>query len=125
MLTSLAFSMLLAALSPDAVASVDRSGPSRRARCRLDNAPIQRCRFTPLFGDGSFNIELSPERQLRLVRGGAEERAYLFVPIAPDKQIRMFDTFRRDHRDRACWVSEAKRIGPKNEGPPSRICVYR
>ena len=118
-----AFAVLLLALSKpvDAVSGVDRSGPSRQARCKIDNEPVRSCRFTPLFGDGSFNIELGPRRQLRLVI--SEERALLFVGIAPDKQIRTDVVLHRDRRDRACWVADVTR-DLRVAGPPNRICVY-
>jgi hypothetical protein len=123
MLEAIAASILLFAQGPgDAVSAADRSGPSRRARCRLDGEPERSCRFTPLFGDGSFNIELGPQRQLRLVLDG--ERAHLFVPITPDQRVRMSGTYRRNERDRACWVSEGE-PAPTGAGPPHSICVYR
>lgn len=114
--------LLLALGQPvDAVSEVDRSVPSRRAKCQIDSDPVQPCRFTPLFGDGSFNIELSPRRQLRLVI--SDGRALLFVGVAPDKQIRTDVVLHRDQRDRACWVADAKR-DLSLAGPPNRICVY-
>ena len=81
---------------------------------------MQTCRFTPLFGDGSFNIELSADRQLRLVLG--DEHALLFVGIAPDKQVRTDVMLHRDQKDRACWVADVIR-DLSVAGPPNRICV--
>jgi hypothetical protein len=116
-------SVLMLALSQPvgAVSEVDSSGPSRLAKCQIDNEPIRRCRFTPLFGDGSFNIDLGPRRQIRLVV--SEGRALLFVGIAPDKRIRTDVVLHRDRRDRACWLADTKR-DLSLAGPPNRICVY-
>jgi hypothetical protein len=105
----------------EAVAEAERSGPSRVARCRIDNEPVQRCRFTPLFGDGSFDIELSERRQLRLVISG--RGALLFVGISPDRQIRTEVVLHRDDHDRACWVA-AHPLNSRLPGPPRRICAY-
>ena len=118
-----ALAVLLLALSQpvDAVSEADRSGPSRQAKCQIDNEPAQSCRFTPLFRDGSFNIELGPRRQLRVVV--SEERALLFVGIDPDKQVRTDVVLHRDQRDRACWVADFPR-DLTVAGPPNRICVY-
>ena len=112
---------MLAAATPDPVAKEDRSGPSRQATCRTDNDPKVRCRFTPLFGDGSFNIELPKGRELRIVVYG--ERGWLFVPLSPERRARM-GGYHRDRNDRACWVADE----PKDSalpGPPDKICVYR
>jgi hypothetical protein len=62
MLLAIPVSMLALIQPVDAVSKVDRSGPSRQAKCQVDSEPVQSCRFTPLFGDGSFNIELGPRR---------------------------------------------------------------
>jgi hypothetical protein len=122
MFEALAAAMLILSHHPDAVADVDRSGPSWQARCRIDDEPLQSCRFTPLFGDGSFNIELEAQRQLRLIVDG--EHALLFVGIAPDKQIRTDVALHRDQKDRACWVADVIR-DLSIAGPPNRVCVYR
>lgn len=122
MLSAFALSMLVLLSQPaDAVSKEDRSGPSRRVKCQLDNDPVQPCRFTPLFGDGSFNIELKKGRELRIVVDG--ERGWLFVPITPEQRVRMLNGYHRDKTDRACWVTD----DPRDEtlpGPPDRICVY-
>jgi hypothetical protein len=122
MLSSLALSMLILLAQPaDSVSADDRSGPSRHVKCQLDNGPAQPCRFTPLFGDGSFNIELEKGRELRIVVDG--ERGWLFVPVSPEQRIRILNGYHRDEVDRACWVAD----GVRDEalaGPPNRICVY-
>lgn len=121
MFQALSAVLLLLAHQIDAVSDEDRSGPSRQARCKIDNEQMRRCRFTPLFGDGSFNIELGPRRQLRLVI--FDGRALLFVGIDPDKQIRTDVALHRDRVDRACWVADVQR-DLREAGPPNRICVY-
>jgi hypothetical protein len=103
------------AAMPDAVAPEDRSGPSRQARCRIGDGPMQPCRFTPLFGDGSFNIEL-PDGEYRMIVEG--DRGDAFAVFGPEKRVPLLWSYRRDPADGACWVSES----PDSE--PSRICAY-
>ncbi len=121
MIATIALLLLNSWRPAEAVAKVDRSGPTRLVRCRIDSEPVQNCRFTPLFGDGSFHIELNKRRQLRLVMSG--ESALLFVGISPDRQIRTEVVLHRDKIDRACWVAGNPR-GLKPSGPPNRICAY-
>jgi len=111
-------SIFAATLAPDAVSADDRSGPSRQVKCRLDNGRPEACRFTPLFGDGSFNIELSEGRELRIVVDG--KRGWLFVPLSPDRRSAL-GSFHRDEQDRACWVAD---IPLSMTRPPDRICAY-
>ena len=113
--------LLLLLQSADAVSDEDRSGPTRAARCLLDDEPIRRCWFTPLFGDGSFHIELDPDRQFRLVVNG--EIGHFFTSIDRDRHVRSFGpVYRRERQDRACWAAPAAADG---SGRPRRICVYR
>ena len=111
-------SIFVATLTPDAVSPEDRSGPSRQVKCRLDNGIVEPCRFTPLFGDGSFNIELNEGRELRIVVDG--ERGWLFVALTPDRRVPM-GSFHRDEKDRACWVADEPLSLTR---PPDRICAY-
>ena len=79
--------LALAASGPsvEGVASEDRSGPSRWARCRIDGKPVSKCRFTPLFGDGSFNIRLKGVDELRVVVSG--DSASVFEVFGPEKRV--------------------------------------
>lgn len=110
----LTFVALLAASQP-LVAAYDRSGPSRRATCRIDDGPARRCIFTPLFGDGGFQIDL-PDRALRVVVAG--ERARVFEVFGPEKRVQVAATFRRDAVRRACWVSG------RGDSDPRSICAF-
>ena len=98
------------------VASEDRSGPSREANCRIDDKPMQRCLFTPLFGDGSFEIELNADRALRVVVDSA--RASVFEVFGPEKRVRLMWRYHRDPLHCACWVTDMTDVEPRS------ICVY-
>ena len=100
----------------DAVAPEDRSGRSREAQCRIDSGSREKCRFTPLFGDGSFNIELPDGNEYRVVVRG--EDAWAFVVMGPQKRIRLWWKYHRSAEDRACWVTDDKL------GMPHSICAY-
>ncbi len=100
----------------DQVAPADRSGPTRQARCRIDGEPVETCRFTPLFGDGSFNIALAGDHEYRLIVDG--ERGHVFVVFGPEHRVPLAPVYHRDRADRACWVSDE----PGHQ--PGRICVY-
>ena len=113
--------LFMASLAPDAVSPEDRSGPSREARCKIDQNPVVQCRFTPLFGDGSFNIELPEGRELRIVVDG--ERGWLFIPVSAEQRVRILTGYHRDKGDRACWVTDDPRDAFL-PGPPDSICVY-
>jgi hypothetical protein len=111
-------SPLAAAPLRDHVTKGDRSGPPRRARCRIGAGPVQPCIFTPLFGDGSFNIEPKDGNDLRVVRDG--DHAWVFSVFGPNKRVPVGGTYHRDKADRACWVADA----PNSEPDPGRICAY-
>ena len=115
---SLVVSFVLAAATgqQDAVAPEDRSGRSRQARCKIDGGHLQKCRFTPLFGDGSFNIELADGNEYRLVVRGDDASG--FVVMGPEKRIRLWWQYHRSKQDRACWVTDEKL------GSPQSICAY-
>lgn len=114
--------MLLAALTlatltaPDEVAPEDRSGPSRQARCKIDDGPARRCRFTPLFGDGSFNIEVGRDQEWRIVVDG--HLGHLFEVAGPTKRAPVWGNYRRDAVKHACWLRTGSGDGPRS------ICVY-
>lgn len=114
--------IFVATLAPDAVSPEDRSGSSRQARCKIDNDSLVPCRFTPLFRDGSFNIELPKGRELRIVVDG--ERGWLFIPMSPEQRVRILTGYHRAKVDRACWVTDDPR-DKSLPGPPDSICVYR
>lgn len=103
-------------MKADSVAAEDRSGATRDARCRIDDEPVETCRFTPLFGDGSFNIALARDREYRLIVDG--ERGHLFVVFGPEHRVPLMWGYHRDRADRACWVADE----PGHE--PERICAY-
>jgi len=86
---------------PAAAGSPDRSGPTRRARCQINDEPEQPCAFTPVFGDGSFDIEM-PDRQLRLIVEGEEAAPFELIG---ERRIPIPGILDRDPADRACWVS--------------------
>lgn len=80
----------------------DRSGPTRQARCEInDEAPV-RCSFTPVLGDGSFDID-TPDRQLRLVIDGNEAAPFERIGA---RRIPLPGLLRRDPDDRACWITD-------------------
>ncbi len=79
----------------------ERRGPSRQARCRVDDEPERACTFTPVFGDGSFDIEM-PDRQLRLIVSGDEAAPFELIG---SRRIPIVGLLRRDPQDRACWIS--------------------
>ncbi len=82
-------------------------GPTRQARCRIDDQPERACAFTPVFGDGSFDIEL-PDRQLRLIVSGEEAAPFELIGR---RRIPLAGLLRRDPQDRACWVAEDPELG--------------
>jgi hypothetical protein len=110
------FVLLLALSGPaDSIAPEDRSGPTRPARCEIDGKPARPCQFTPLFGDGSFDILLADRQQYRVVIDG--EHASVFVVMGPQKRVPLTWPYHRDAVRRACWVTDA-------DDSPQSICVY-
>lgn len=91
----------------------ERRGPSRQARCQIDDEPERSCTFTPVLGDGSFDIEM-PERQLRLVVDG--DQAVPFELIGA-RRIPILGLLRRDRDDRACW------LGTEEDSQLRRVCA--
>lgn len=117
MLTSLlALALTASGQLGDGVPKQDRSGPPRQAHCRIDGEPVQRCVFTPVFGDGSFDIKLNGDRELRVMIDGTN--ASVFEVLGPQKRVPLMWRYRRDPADQACWVSDRQSVSPKT------ICVY-
>lgn len=85
----------------------EKRGSTRQAACRIDDEPEQECAFTPLFGDGSFDIDM-PDRQLRLIVDGDEAAAFEVIGA---RRIPLPGLMRRDSKDRACWVAQDQELG--------------
>lgn len=96
------------------VAPDERSGRSREVRCRVGEMAETRCTFTPLFGDGSFQLD-GPNIAYRLIIDNGE--GYLFEVFSRDERVAIGGLYRRDNRDRACWVAVERTPAP------SRICA--
>ena len=90
------------------------AGGGRPARCQVDDGPVGSCTFTPVMGDGSFEIETASEH-LRVVVDGEEAVAFAVVG---DRRVPLAGTLVRDSDDRACWVAAEEGVGP------SRICAW-
>lgn len=80
----------------------EKRGPTRTARCRINDEPERACDFTPVFGDGSFDIEM-PDRQLRLIIEGNEAAPFELIGA---RRIPIVGLLQRDPGDPACWVSD-------------------
>lgn len=100
------------AYTPVPVAADERSGPSRRINCSVGEMHETTCTFTPLFGDGSFQLD-GPDIAIRLIISDGE--AYLFEVIGPTRRIAIGGVYTRDPHDRACWVSK--------DGGPTPVCA--
>jgi hypothetical protein len=100
----------------DTVAKEDRSGPTMQAQCQIGDEAVRLCRFTRVFGDGSFDIEL-PDRELRLVVDG--DRGNLFEVFGPERMVLLPSRYHRDTVHPACWLSNVA------GSDPGRICVYK
>lgn len=85
----------------------ERRGPARQARCQIDREAERPCTFTPVFGDGSFDIEM-PDRQLRLIVDGDEAAPFELIG---ERRIPIVGLLRRDPQDRACWVADEPGLG--------------
>jgi hypothetical protein len=96
------------------VAPSERSGRSRQIRCSVGQMRETNCTFTPLFGDGSFQLD-GPDIAYRLIIDSGE--GYLFEVFSRDERVAIGGTYRRDNRDRACWVAVERTPAP------SRICA--
>lgn len=94
------------------VAPDERSGRSREVRCRVGEMAETRCTFTPLFGDGSFQLD-GPGVAVRLIIDNGT--GYLFEVFGPDRRTAVGGAYIRNPRDRACWVA--------TDGGPSPVCA--
>ena len=103
-----------AAYTPVPITRDDQPGRARQIRCQVGSAPETDCTFTPLFGDGSFQLD-GPDIALRMVISDGE--GGLFEVIGPEERVAIGGTYRRDPRDGACWIAN-------EETPaPSRVCA--
>lgn len=103
-----------AAYTPVPITRDDQPGRARQIRCQVGSAPETDCTFTPLFGDGSFQLD-GPDIALRMVISDGE--GGLFEVINPEERVAIGGTYRRDPRDGACWIAN-------EETPaPSRVCA--
>lgn len=92
----------------------DRSGATRRARCRIDDQALASCAFTPVLGDGSFDVDMDGYH-MRLVISDGE--GALFAR-GEDRNIPIPGVFQRDPADRACWASD------EEFATVHRLCAY-
>lgn len=102
------------AYTPIAVLREDNPGRARQIRCQVGSGRETDCTFTPLFGDGSFQLD-GPDIALRMII--SEGEGSLFAVISPEERVPIGSFYRRDSRDRACWVQ----VEPTSA--PSRVCA--
>ena len=103
-----------AAYTPVPITRDDQPGRARQIRCQVGSAPETDCTFTPLFGDGSFQLD-GPDIALRMVISDGE--GGLFEVLGPEERVAIGGTYRRDPRDGACWIAN-------EETPaPARVCA--
>jgi len=100
------------AYTPVPVAADERSGPSRRINCSVGEMHETTCTFTPLFGDGSFQLD-GPDIAVRLIITDGE--GSLFEVFGPTRRVPVGGVYIRNPRDRACWITTT-------DGP-SPICA--
>ncbi len=91
----------------------DRSGPTRDAECEINDEGPVACSFTPVLGDGSFDID-TPDRELRVVVSQGE--AAVFERIGA-RRIPIPGTLRRNPHDPACWFTD------EPDMPISQVCA--
>ncbi|MDP3405610.1 MAG: hypothetical protein Q8S03_13020 [Brevundimonas sp.] len=100
--------------TPVPISAEDQPGRARQIRCQVGTDPETNCTFTPLFGDGSFQLD-GPDIAYRMVISDGE--GGLFAVFGPEDRVPVGGTYRRDKRDRACWIAN-------EETPaPARICA--
>lgn len=102
------------AYTPVTILREDNPGRARQIRCQVGAAAETNCTFTPLFGDGSFQLD-GPDIALRMII--TEGEGSLFAVISPEERVPIGSFYRRDSRDRACWVQ----VEPTSA--PSRVCA--
>jgi hypothetical protein len=98
-----------AAYTPVPISAEDQPGRARQIRCQVGTAPETNCTFTPLFGDGSFQLD-GPDIAYRMVIFDGE--GGLFSVFGPDDRVPIGGTYRRDPRDRACWIANEETPAP-------------
>ena len=84
-------------VSPD-----ERSGRSRQIRCSVGQMRETACTFTPLFGDGSFQLD-GPGIAMRLLI--IEGEGHMFEVFGPTRRVAVGGVYIRNPRDRACWIT--------------------
>jgi hypothetical protein len=114
----LALAIAQAVQNSPMVAPENRSGRSRIVTCQIDHGPKSRCVFTPLFGDGSFQIDLDGDdpRSLMVALDGGKAR--VFEVFGPIKQVELRWPYRRDPTRPACWITDTKDVEPQS------ICAF-
>lgn len=103
-----------AAYTPVPISAEDQPGRARQIRCQVGSGPETNCTFTPLFGDASFQLD-GPDIAYRMVISDGE--AGLFAVFGPEDRVPVGGTYRRDARDRACWIAN------ESTPAPSPICA--
>lgn len=103
-----------AAYTPVPISAEDNPGRARQIRCQVGTDPETSCTFTPLFGDGSFQLD-GPDIAYRMVISDGE--GGLFAVFGPEDRVPVGGTYRRDARDRACWIAN------ESTPAPSPICA--
>jgi hypothetical protein len=98
-----------AAYTPVPITADDQPGRARQIRCKVGSAPETNCTFTPLFGDGSFQLD-GPDIAYRMVISDGE--GGLFAVFGPDDRVPVGGTYRRDPRDGACWIANESTPAP-------------
>ena len=92
----------------------DRSGPTRRARCNINEEGMEPCMFTPVMGDGSFDIETA-DRDIRIVISDGEGAVFERIGA---RNIPLPGGFQRDGDDPACWATDDP------DATVRRVCAY-
>ena len=103
-----------AAYTPVPISAEDSPGRARQVRCQVGTDPETNCTFTSLFGDGSFQLD-GPDIALRMVISDGE--GGLFAVFGPDDRVSIGGSYRRDPRDRACWIAN------ESTPAPSKVCA--
>jgi len=103
-----------ASYTPVPIAAEDQPGRARQIQCQVGSDPETNRTFTPLFGDGSFQLD-GPDIALRMVISDGEGN--LFEVFGPERRVAIGGTYRRDSRNRACWIAN------EDTPAPSRVCA--
>lgn len=91
------------------VAPDERSGRSREIQCSVGQMAETTCTFTPLFGDGSFQLD-GPGVAVRLIIDGTE--GSLFEVFGETRRVPVGGVYIRNPRDRACWITTSDGPSP-------------